>query len=737
MQNNCFSDYIFVTDGTEIVPLKKQYYSFQFFSLKHPRKFIYSYDYSLDEAWLTHEPSRDLTEETNQSTVFNGTGFIKIKSEFPFDFKITGMAEDEYFKKQASDFLEQPEVKQEIEKTADSVAKLLQKNNRLYFTLLSDTHYVRNGNWETTATTIEAVNSRIAEKIGRNPDGVIHLGDFTDGILSKSVCERFSHKVIDRISSWKVSLLVAIGNHDVNYFNKNHELLTDGEAAEMYLSYSNIKNGGKTFYSKIIEGSGLAFFALDSYKNDEAQRYGYTEEQLEWLNHELSVLPENYKVIILSHDAPLAELDYWAAEIRNGEKLCDMLDSWNKSNGSRIIGFIHGHTHADYVCHKRSFPIISIGCSKIEYFESCKRPGFVAPPRYENEVTQELWDTLVVDVDTNTLDFVRFGAGQDRHVTAKPYVPLVWAHRGASGYAPENTLEAFELAAKLGADGVEFDVQYTKDGEIVVIHDETIDRVSNGSGFVSQMTLEQLRQLNFNKTHQEYSFCKIPTLDEVLKLLKPTDLTLNIELKTGVNFYPGLEKETVEKVRHFGLESRVIYSSFNHASVLRIKKLLPDARCAFLYNDGIVDAADYAKKYNMDALHPSFNYLKYPFFIETCKKVGIEINTWTVNTEDAMLKCQQYCVNAIITNYPDKALNLYKGIDSSKILEAQIPKPEPVEPVIENTASPKKAETTEAPVHAKPKKHNFFVHALGVLDGTIRKPFVLIDRFVQHMAKGE
>ena len=737
MQDNCFSDYIFVTDGTEIVPLKKQYYSFQFFSLKPPRKFIYSYDYSLDEAWLTHEPSRDLTEETNQSTVFDGTGFIKIKSEFPFDFKINGMAEDEYFKKQASDFLEQPEVKKEIEETADSVAKLLQKNNRLYFTLLSDTHYVRNGNWETTASTIEAVNTRISSKTGTVPDGVIHLGDFTDGILSKSVCEKYSHKVIDRLLSWKEPLLVALGNHDVNYFKKNQEVLTESDASEMYLAYSHIESGGRTFYSKVIEGSDLAFFVLDSYKNDEAQRYGYTEEQLEWLNHELSVLPENYKVIILSHDAPLTELDYWAAEIRNGEKLCDMLDSWNKSNGSRIIGFIHGHTHADYVCHKRSFPIISIGCSKIEYFESCKRAGFVAPPRYENEVTQELWDTLIVDVESNALDFVRFGAGQDRHVTAKPYVPFVWAHRGASGYAPENTLEAFELAAKLGADGVEFDVQYTKDGEIVVVHDETVDRVSNGSGFVSQMTLEQLRQLNFNKTHQEYSFCKIPTLDEVLELLKPTDLTLNIELKTGVNFYPGLEKETVEKVRHFGLENRVIYSSFNHASVLRIKKLLPDVRCAFLYNDGIVDVADYAKKYNMDALHPSFNYLKYPFFIEACKKAGIEINTWTVNTEDAMLKCQQYGVNAIITNYPDKALNLYKGIDSSKILEAQIPKPEPVEPVIENTASPKKAETTEAPVHAKPKKHNFFVHALGVLYGTIRKPFVLIDRFVQHMAKGE
>ncbi len=235
MNDSCCSDYIFVTNGTEIVPLKKQYYSYQFFSLNRPRNFIYSYDYSLDEAWLTHEPADDLAEETNQSTAFSKTGFIKIHSDFPGDFKINGITEDEYFQKQASAFLAQPEVKEEIEKTADSVAKLLKKK-RLYFTLLSDTHYVLNGNWETTAATIEAVNSKIAEKTGRNPDGVIHLGDFTDGILSKSVCERFSHKVIDRILSWKVPLLVAIGNHDVNYFKKNPELLTHSAAAEMYLS---------------------------------------------------------------------------------------------------------------------------------------------------------------------------------------------------------------------------------------------------------------------------------------------------------------------------------------------------------------------------------------------------------------------------------------------------------------------------------------------------------------------
>ena len=145
MRDNCSSDYIFVTDGTEIVPLKKQAYSYQFFSLKRPKNFIYSYDYSLDEAWLTHEPADDLPEATNQSTVFKKTGFIKIQSDFPDDCEINGISEDEYLKKQASAFFELPEVKKEIVKTADSVAALLkEKKNRLYFTLLSDTHYVRN-----------------------------------------------------------------------------------------------------------------------------------------------------------------------------------------------------------------------------------------------------------------------------------------------------------------------------------------------------------------------------------------------------------------------------------------------------------------------------------------------------------------------------------------------------------------------------------------------------------------
>ena len=109
---------------------------------------------------------------------------------------------------------------------------------------------------------------------------------------------------------------------------------------------------------------------------------------------------------------------------------------------------------------------------------------------------------------------------------------LVWAHRGASGVMPENTLPAFEKAVELGADGVELDIQMTADGEIVVIHDEMVDRTSDGKGWVKDYTLEQLQKLDVSYGHKELGHVSIPTMREVFELLKPTDLTINIELKT-------------------------------------------------------------------------------------------------------------------------------------------------------------------------------------------------------------
>lgn len=170
----------------------------------------------------------------------------------------------------------------------------------------------------------------------------------------------------------------------------------------------------------------------------------------------------------------------------------------------------------------------------------------------------------------------------------------IWAHRGASAYAPENTMEAFRLAIAMEADGIELDVQLSKDGVPVIIHDETLKRLSGASGYVKDRTLKELGEI-----------MPIPTLWEVLELLQPTRLNLNIELKTGRVFYPNIEQKVLELVKKYSMKGRVWYSSFNHYTIKKILELCPDAKTGLLYSDGIYEPVQYAKGLGAAALHPS------------------------------------------------------------------------------------------------------------------------------------
>lgn len=230
---------------------------------------------------------------------------------------------------------------------------------------------------------------------------------------------------------------------------------------------------------------------------------------------------------------------------------------------------------------------------------------------------------------------------------------LVWAHRGASAYAPENTLAAFEQAVSMGADGIELDVQMTKDGVLVVIHDETVDRVSGESGWVKDFTYEELRKLNVNQRFPQYGPQQIPKLSEVYALIKPTRLSVNVELKTGVVFYPEIEQQVLELTEREGMQERVVYSSFNHDTLQKIRRLKPDAVTGVLYSDGMVGAAEYAKhKIQADALHPALYNVQYPGFFETCRQYGLKVHVWTVNEEKYMRMLCENGVDALITNDP-------------------------------------------------------------------------------------
>lgn len=232
----------------------------------------------------------------------------------------------------------------------------------------------------------------------------------------------------------------------------------------------------------------------------------------------------------------------------------------------------------------------------------------------------------------------------------------VYAHRGSSGEAPENTLEAFDLAAKQGAYGVELDVHISRDGQIVVAHDETIDRVSNGSGLIVELTVAELKRFNFNKMRPQYRQGTLPTLEEVFALLKPTGLHVNVELKNSIFDYPELEKKCIELAARMGMESKVLYSSFNHYSLMRVKEIDPSIPCGLLYDSVMVAPWDYAVSLGMDALHPHFSSLQFHDVCGQAHKAGVLVNPWTVNEMDHIERVLKAGADIVISNYPERVL---------------------------------------------------------------------------------
>lgn len=228
-----------------------------------------------------------------------------------------------------------------------------------------------------------------------------------------------------------------------------------------------------------------------------------------------------------------------------------------------------------------------------------------------------------------------------------------FAHRGFSGRYPENTMLAFAKALEAGADGIELDVHFSKDGEIVIIHDELVDRTTDGTGLVADMTLAQLKELDASAGYKGiYGINRIPTLQEYFEFVKDKDIITNIELKTGINPYPGIEEKTLEMIDAYGLRDRIIISSFNHYSVKRFKELAPDVVCGFLEESWIIDMADYAKAHGVECLHPIFPAVT-DEYAKAAREAGLMINVWTVNTREDMEQMIARGVHGIIGNYPD------------------------------------------------------------------------------------
>ena len=239
-------------------------------------------------------------------------------------------------------------------------------------------------------------------------------------------------------------------------------------------------------------------------------------------------------------------------------------------------------------------------------------------------------------------------------------VPLVWAHRGSCATAPENTLLSFQQAIDAKADGIELDVQLSKDDVMVICHDEEIDRTSNGKGYVKDYTLEELKQFDFNPNFPEYGPQQIPTLQEVIDLIKPTNLTIDIELKTSIFYYDHLEKKVLNIVKENGMEDRVNYSSFNHFTLVHLLELKPDADVGFLCWDNPIGFPAYAKSHGATAINPVCYNLNLPDTMEAIDKYGLKIYAWWVDKEEDIVMCVEKGVTAVITDNPAHVFEVYK-----------------------------------------------------------------------------
>jgi len=230
----------------------------------------------------------------------------------------------------------------------------------------------------------------------------------------------------------------------------------------------------------------------------------------------------------------------------------------------------------------------------------------------------------------------------------------VWAHRGASAYAPENTLPAFELAIEQGADGIELDVQLTRDDEVVAIHDETLERTTTGNGWVAAHSLEALRLLDASAGDERFAGTRIPTLAEVLALAKGTGMRVNIELKNSRIRYKGLEERVLEVVAAHDVADQVVLSSFNHYSVRHLRSLAAEATLGALYSDPLFKPWRYAAKLGVDALHPPLRSTGRKL-VERSHEHGLAVHVWTVNDADDLRRMIRIGVDAVITNHPDMA----------------------------------------------------------------------------------
>ncbi|GLC89660.1 glycerophosphodiester phosphodiesterase [Lysinibacillus piscis] len=234
--------------------------------------------------------------------------------------------------------------------------------------------------------------------------------------------------------------------------------------------------------------------------------------------------------------------------------------------------------------------------------------------------------------------------------------PAIFAHRGASGEFPENTMMAFEEAKRIGVAGIELDVQLTKDEQLVIIHDERVDRTTDGTGFVKDFTLADITALDAGSWFSpNFAGERLTTLNTVFAWMKEegNHLRLNIELKNDQIRYLGLEEKVLALIKEYDLEERIIISSFNPFSLQRVRMLNASIEIGYLIFGMPDNALWIAQEIEANAIHCQAEYALSAFG-EAAMQAGFPLRIYTVNDEAEYKQLVAAGVEVIMTDFPDR-----------------------------------------------------------------------------------
>lgn len=234
---------------------------------------------------------------------------------------------------------------------------------------------------------------------------------------------------------------------------------------------------------------------------------------------------------------------------------------------------------------------------------------------------------------------------------------LVFGHRGAMAQSPMNTHAAFALAREQGADGIELDVQLSRDDHLVVVHDKTVDATTDGQGFVSDLTLAELKRLDAGAWYsQRFAGERIPTLDEVFDSFGSA-LLINVEIKASRAQVDRLDKRLADCIQRHNMRERVIVSCFDKEVLKHVEPMMPKVMLGFLYHPAMPAALTLsAKELRHEARHP-WHEMVDEDYMKWARAQGYYVNVWTVNDVARALQLKRLGVNVIMTDEPGRIIS--------------------------------------------------------------------------------